>query len=156
MNERLLAVLHGCNLNMLGERDPAHYGRLTLTELETLVKEHAARSGFSACLCFQTNHEGELVEQIQKLRLSAAAVIINPGAWTHYSYAIHDALELVRSPVVEVHLSDIAHRQEEWRRRSVISDVCDRTISGKGSDGYLEAVSWLAERSAGPEGKLET
>ncbi len=143
-----LALLHGCNLNMLGRRDPEHYGTLTLEELESAVRVRAAEAGFSDCLCFQTNHEGELVEKIHELCGVLDAMIINPGAWTHYSYAIHDALELVAAPVVEVHLSDIAHRPEEWRRHSVISDVCGLTIAGKGLNGYLEALEWLADRTA--------
>lgn len=142
-----VALLHGCNLNMLGRRDPQHYGALTLAELESAVRVHAREAGFRECLCFQTNHEGALVEKIQELSAAADAMIINPGAWTHYSYALHDALELVRAPVVEVHLSDITSRKEEWRRRSVISDVCALTISGKGLDGYLEALDWLAGQS---------
>ncbi len=144
----IIALLNGCNLNMLGERDPEHYGTLTLAQLTEKVVERAGGLGFSVA-AFQTNHEGELVEKIQELRLSAAGMIINPGAWTHYSYAIHDALELVEGPVVEVHLSDIAHRPEAWRRVSVISDVAALIISGKGLDGYLEALDWLAARLSG-------
>ncbi len=146
MRRPAVAVLNGCNLNMLGLRDPRYYGTVTLAELDKLVGEKAAGAGFAGCVCFQTNHEGAMVEKIQELCQSIDGMIINPGAWTHYSFAIHDALELVAAPVVEVHLSDIASRKEEWRRRSVISDVCDRTISGKGFEGYLEAVDWLAER----------
>jgi 3-dehydroquinate dehydratase-2 len=94
--------------------------------------------------CFHTNHEGAMVEQLHELaRGGAAAVIINPGAWTHYSYAIRDALELVTAPIAEVHLSDIEAR-EEWRRRSVIADLAIVRVSGKGVDGYLEAVDALA------------
>ncbi len=141
-----VAVLNGCNLNMLGQRNHEHYGTITLAELDDLVTGRAAALGFAACTCFQTNHEGAMVEKIQQLSQSVDGMIINPGAWTHYSFAIHDALELVAAPVIEVHLSDIAKRKEEWRRRSVISDVCARTISGKGPAGYLEAIGWLAER----------
>lgn len=140
-----IALLHGVNLNMLGQRDPAHYGTLTLVELESKVVNEAKNLGMH-CLSFQTNHEGELVEKIQELRLRSSGMIINPGAWTHYSYAIRDALELVGGPVIEVHLSDIANRPEEWRRHSVISDVCDLTIAGKGPEGYVEALQWLAQR----------
>ncbi len=140
-----IALLHGVNLNMLGQRDPAYYGTLTLVQLEALVVEEAKRLGM-LCISFQTNHEGALVEKIQKLRLRSAGMIVNPGAWTHYSYAVRDALELVAGPVVEVHLSDVANRAEEWRRHSVISDVCDLTIAGKGPDGYVEALQWLAQR----------
>ncbi len=138
-----LWLLHGVNLDMLGSRAPEHYGRLTLDEVESRVSAHAARQGF-AVRCFHTNHEGAMVEQLHELaRGGAAAVIINPGAWTHYSYAIRDALELVTAPIAEVHLSDIEAR-EEWRRRSVIADLAIVRVSGKGVDGYLEAVDALA------------
>ncbi|MHB8160026.1 MAG: type II 3-dehydroquinate dehydratase [Thermoleophilia bacterium] len=140
-----IALLHGVNMNMLGKRDPEHYGTMTLTELENQVVKEARRLGL-VCISFQTNHEGDLVEKIQELRLRALGMIINPGAWTHYSYAIRDALEMVKGPVMEVHLSDIDVRTEEWRHHSVIGDVCDQTISGKGPDGYMEALQSLAER----------
>ncbi len=137
---RLLVVLHGANLDLLGERPVAHYGRITLPELEELVASEAARWGWD-CLCRQTNHEGEYIELIHQHR-HADALLVNPGAWTHYSYAIRDALELVQAPIAEVHLSDITKR-EPWRRHSVISEVVTFTISGKGADGYLEAVRRL-------------
>ncbi len=143
--EVTIALLHGVNLNMLGVRDPEHYDTMTLAELEGSVVIEARAAGL-ACISFQTNHEGELVEKIQELRERAAGMIINPGAWTHYSYAIRDALELVEGPVVEVHLSDVESRPEEWRHHSVIRDVCDYMVAGKGAAGYSEAVEWLAER----------
>ena len=144
-----LWLLHGVNLDMLGTRDPAHYGTLTLAELEAYVAERAAERGF-ALRRFQTNHEGVLVEKLHEIaRDGAAGVIINPGAWTHYSYAIRDALELVGAPVAEVHLSDVENR-EEWRRRSVIADLAAVRISGKGREGYADAVEALA-RLARPE-----
>lgn len=145
MGERKIGLLHGCNLNMLGKRDPEHYGTLTLEELEGEVAA-AAKSHGLGCVAFQTNHEGDLIEKIHEMRETIGGLIINPGAWTHYSYGIHDALELVEAPVAEVHLSNIASRKEEWRHRSVISDVCGITISGEGVEGYLEAVEWLAEK----------
>lgn len=145
LGKRTIALLHGCNLDMLGERDPEHYGTMKLGELESEVVAEARRYDM-ICLTFQTNHEGELVEKIHELRKRVDGMIINPGAWTHYSYAIHDALELVIAPVMEVHLSAVNAREEEWRRHSVISDVCDITISGKGVNGYKEAVRWLVER----------
>lgn len=144
---RRIELLHGCNLDMLGRRDPEQYGTGTLEQLEGEVVARGAALGL-AVQPFQTNHEGALVEQIHDICQTAAGVIINPGAWTHYSYAIHDALELVAGPVVEVHISDINAR-EEWRRHSVISDVCELTISGKGLEGYFEALEWLARRLAG-------
>ena len=138
-----LWLLHGVNLDMLGSRAPEHYGTLTLDELESRVTAHAARRGF-VVRCFQTNHEGAMVEQLHELaRGGAAAVIINPGAWTHYSYAIRDALELVTVPIAEVHLSDIEAR-EEWRRRSVIADLASVRVCGQGVDGYFAAVDALA------------
>lgn len=144
-DRKTIALLHGCNLDMLGDRDPEHYGTMTLPELESKVVAEARRYNM-ACVTYQSNHEGDLVEKIHELRKRVDGLIINPGAWTHYSYAIHDALELVAGPVIEVHISDIASREEEWRRHSVVSDVCDLTISGKGINGYAEAVRWLAER----------
>ena len=107
-------VLHGVNLDMLGRRDPAHYGSLTLPELEGRIGEWAGELGLEA-VCRQTNSEGEYVEWLHEALDHADAVIVNPGAWTHYSYAIRDALELLEAPVVEVHLSDVDAR-EEWRR----------------------------------------
>jgi len=141
---KMLWLLHGVNLDMLGRRDPAHYGLLTLAQLEAYVVERAAARGFVA-RCHQTNHEGELVEKIHEIvRDGADAVIINPGAWTHYSYALRDALEMVAAPIAEVHLSAIAGR-EEWRRHSVIADVAAVRVSGKGREGYAEAVDALAD-----------
>ncbi len=136
----LLVVLHGVNLDMLGERPAQHYGHVTLAELERTVTDEATRHGWE-CICLQTNHEGIFVEFLHQHR-DADALLVNPGAWTHYSYAVRDALEMVRGPVAEVHLSDITTR-EEWRRRSVISEVVDFTVSGKGVAGYLEAVTRL-------------
>jgi len=141
--EKFIALLHGCNLDMLGKRDPGHYGNFTLAQLESEVRSRGVELGLSV-EPFQTNHEGALIERIHDIWQTAAGVIINPGAWTHYSYGIRDALELVVAPVVEVHISDIGAR-EEWRRHSVISEVCDLTISGKGIEGYHEALSWLQQ-----------
>jgi 3-dehydroquinate dehydratase II len=138
-----LWLLHGVNLDMLGRRDPAHYGTLTLAALEETVVAHAAAHGFTT-RCYQTNHEGDLVELLHEIAIGGAAgVIINPGAWTHYSYAIRDALELVAAPVAEVHLSAVDER-EAWRRQSVIADLVAVRISGRGPAGYLEAVDLLA------------
>jgi 3-dehydroquinate dehydratase-2 len=149
---KTLWLLHGVNLDMLGTRDPAHYGSLTLEELERLVGDEGARHGFEV-RCFQTNHEGELVEALHRIaREGAAAVVINPGAWTHYSYALRDALELVEAPVAEVHLSDVESR-EEWRRRSVIAELAAVRVSGKGTAGYAEAVAALAALVFGEAGR---
>lgn len=147
-----LWLLHGVNLDMLGRRDPTHYGTATLAELETMVSDEAARFGLSV-RCYQTNHEGDFVEWLHAIAIEgAAAVIVNPGAWTHYSYAVRDALELVGAPIAEVHLSDVDSRQP-WRRQSVIADLAALRVAGKGPAGYVEAVRGLAgllgrERSA--------
>lgn len=134
-------VMHGVNLDQLGRRDPKHYGSLTLEELElkitAVAQELELEVGF-----FQTNHEGDFVEHLHRLPGVADAVVLNPGAWTHYSYAIRDALELTRLPAVEVHLSDVDSR-EEWRHHSVIADLCVARIAGKGPDGYREALEQL-------------
>jgi len=141
---KTLWLLHGVNLDMLGRRDPAHYGVLTLQDLEAYVADCASAHGFATC-CFQTNHEGGLVEKVHEIvRAGADAVIVNPGAWTHYSYALRDALEMVEAPIAEVHLSAIDDR-EEWRRHSVIADLAAMRVSGKGPEGYAEAVDALAD-----------
>jgi 3-dehydroquinate dehydratase-2 len=140
--ERIL-VLNGPNLNLLGERDPGHYGRKTLDDINSDITALAAE--LSAEVIFlQSNHEGDLIDRIHAERKSCDGIIINPGALTHYSYAIHDALEAVGIPVVEVHLSDIYSR-EEWRRSSVIEPVVWLSVVGKGPEGYLEALRRLVE-----------
>jgi 3-dehydroquinate dehydratase-2 len=145
---KTLWLLHGVNLDMLGRRDPAVYGSMTLSELEAYVARHGEKHGFTVH-SFQTNHEGEFIEKVHQLVLDVAdAAIINPGAWTHYSYALHDALELVAAPVAEVHLSDI-ERREEWRRTSVIADVVDVRVAGMGAAGYVDALEALAGLVAG-------
>lgn len=144
MNPTRLVVVHGVNLDLLGERPAEHYGTLTLSELETLIAAEALLHGWE-CICHQTNHEGRFVEYLHEYR-RCDALLVNPGAWTHYSYAIRDALELVSAPVAEVHLSDIGSR-EEWRRHSVISEVVDCTVSGGGAEGYREAVRRLVALS---------
>lgn len=141
-----VVVLHGVNLDQLGRRDPEHYGSLTLPELEVKISNFATDAG-ARVIFEQTNHEGEFVELLHKAREHADALILNPGAWTHYAWAIHDALELTGLPAVEVHLSDVKAR-EEWRQHSVISDLCVATISGKGADGYREALGVLQARLA--------
>jgi 3-dehydroquinate dehydratase II len=137
-------VMHGVNLDQLGRRDPDHYGSFTLTQLEMDIAEAAAPLGLSTRF-FQSNHEGEFVEHLHGLAGMADAIILNPGAWTHYSYAIRDALELTRLPAAEVHLSDVEGR-EPFRRESVIRDLCFASVAGKGVDGYREALTRLQER----------
>jgi 3-dehydroquinate dehydratase-2 len=143
-------VLHGVNLNLLGERDPLHYGTLTLADLEGRIAAWAEQDGLSASF-FQTNAESEYVERLHALRGRVAAVILNPGSWTHYAYALHDALELTGLVAVEVHLSDVNAR-EPWRRVSVIGDLCLATYSGMGPDGYRLALRRIREalEEAGP------
>jgi len=135
--------MHGVNLDVLGRRPAAHYGTLTLDQLEMRIGEFARELGVEVRF-FQTNHEGEFVEHLHRLDDLADGVVINPGAWTHYSWAIHDALELAGLPTVEVHLSDVGAR-EEWRRNSVVADLCLATFSGQGPDGYREALARLKE-----------
>jgi 3-dehydroquinate dehydratase II len=139
-----VVVLNGANLNALAERDPALYGGMAYSELETRIYQWAKELGCSV-RCVQTNHEGEFIDTCHQARSWADGLIVNPGAWTHYSYAIRDALELFTVPVVEVHLSDIRAR-EEWRRVSVIEDVVDHRVIGKGPDGYQEALVFLAHK----------
>jgi 3-dehydroquinate dehydratase II len=131
-------VMHGVNLDQLGRRDPTHYGGLTFEQLELQISDAAAEFGLTTRF-FQTNHEGEFVEHLHRLDGLADAIVLNPGAWTHYSYAIRDALELAGLPAVEVHLSDVDSR-EPWRRQSVISELCFARVAGKGPDGYREAL----------------
>jgi 3-dehydroquinate dehydratase-2 len=136
-------VLHGVNLDMLGRRDPEHYGTLTLAELEVKIKRWARELDLEAKL-FQTNHEGEFVEHVHRLPESVDAAILNPGAWTHYSWAIRDALEIAAVPAVEVHLSDVDAR-EEWRRQSVLEGLVIARVSGEGPDGYRRALELVGE-----------
>jgi 3-dehydroquinate dehydratase-2 len=139
-------VMHGVNLDQLGRRDPTHYGGLTLEELERRISESARELGLEVRF-FQTNHEGKFVEHLHRLSGLTDAIVLNPGAWTHYSYAIRDALELTRLPAVEVHLSNVDER-EPWRRQSVITDLCLTRIAGKGPDGYRDALERLREELA--------
>jgi 3-dehydroquinate dehydratase-2 len=139
-----IEVMHGVNLDMLERRPSEHYGQLSLTELEVRVKRFAHELGFETTFS-QTNHEGEFCELLHRAPEMADGLILNPGAWTHYSYAIRDALEVAALPAVEVHLSAVDER-EDWRRVSVIRDLCVGTVSGKGVDGYREALSLLKER----------
>jgi len=133
--------MHGVNLDQLGRRDPAHYGTITLDELELRIQLLARELGLETRF-FRTNHEGEFVERLHRLEGLADGLLLNPGAWTHYSYAIRDALDLTGLPAVEVHLSDVEAR-EPWRRESVIRELCIARMSGKGIDGYHDALERL-------------
>jgi 3-dehydroquinate dehydratase II len=139
-------VLHGVNFDMLGRRDRDIYGDFSLTELEVKIKRFARELGLETRF-FQTNLEGEFVEHLHRLPEIADAAIVNAGAWTHYSWAIRDALDLTSIPTVEVHLSDISKR-EEWRSSSVFEglDLIIGQIYGKGPDGYREALELIAKR----------
>jgi 3-dehydroquinate dehydratase-2 len=136
-------VIHGVNFDVLERRDPAQYGGLSLMELEGRIHGFARELGLDAAFS-QTNHEGEFCELLHRAPDMADGLILNPGAWTHYSYAIRDALEMSALPAVEVHLSDISSR-EDWRSVSVIRDVCVGVVSGLGPDGYRDALSMLAK-----------
>jgi 3-dehydroquinate dehydratase II len=139
-----IEVMHGVNFDVLGSRNVAHYGGLSLTELEVKVKAFARALDMEPSFS-QTNHEGEFCERLHRAGESADGIVLNPGAWTHYSYAIRDALEVAGLPAVEVHLSAVDER-EEWRRKSVIRDLCIGTVQGQGVDGYREALALLKER----------
>ena len=140
---RMIEVMHGVNLDQLGRRDAAVYGALTLAELEARIAEMAEQLGLRTSF-FQTNHEGEFVERLHSLEGRADGVVLNPGAWTHYSYAIRDALEFAGVPAVELHISDVDAR-EDFRRRSVIRELCIGRVAGRGAAGYGEALALLRE-----------
>jgi 3-dehydroquinate dehydratase-2 len=142
-----IAVMHGVNLDQLGRRDAAVYGALTLPELEQRIDEQARELGLAASF-FQSNYEGAFVEHLHRQREEADAILLNPGAWTHYAWAIRDALEIAAVPALEIHLSDV-HNREQWRRTSVLGDLCFATVSGRGPDGYGEALALLRERLDG-------
>ena len=135
-------IMHGANLDMLSKRSPEHYGGFSFSELEGKIDGWAREAGLNARF-FQTNHEGDLIEELHRVPEMADAVILNAGSWTHYSWAIRDALELASVPAVEVHISDVMSR-EEWRHFSVFEGLVLAAISGKGQDGYREALGLIA------------
>ncbi len=131
-----ILVLHGINLNMFGKRDPAQYGTVTLDEINAQVTALGSQLG-AQVTCFQTNIEGEMAERIHQAHAEGVqAVVINAGAWTHYSYGIRDALSILKCPIIEVHMSNI-HAREAFRHHSVIADVAKGQIAGFGVDSYL-------------------
>ena len=138
-------VLNGVNLDMLARRDPTVYGGLTLNELETQIYGWATELATSV-RCRQTNSEGEYIGWIHDAYGDVDGLIVNPGAWSHYSYAIRDALDILEVPVVEVHLSNILER-EDWRRHSVVEDVVSHRVIGKGPAGYREALVYLSKQA---------
>ncbi len=138
-----ILVMNGPNLNLLGERDTKLYGDRTLDDINADMAARARELG-AQVIFFQSNHEGALIDKIHAERRTADGIIINPGALTHYSYSLRDALEAVEPPAVEVHISDIGKR-EEFRRLSVITPVAWKTIMGKGPEGYIEALEALVK-----------
>ena len=136
-----ILVLHGPNLNLLGTREPEVYGTMTLKELNAKITSFAKKHGITVKIK-QSNHEGELIELLHECRKWAKGVVFNPGAYTHYSYALRDAVAGIAVPTVEVHLSDI-HQREDFRKISVIAPVCIQQISGLGQDSYLEGLKIL-------------
>ena len=138
-------VINGPNLNMLGMRDSLHYGTISYNELKDCIEKYAVEKGIEVSF-FQSNHEGDIIDIIQKAYSDGIdGIVINAGAYSHYSYAIRDALEICRFPKAEVHISDVMSR-EPFRRNLVLSEVCDITISGKGPEGYLMALDFLLDK----------
>ena len=144
-----IEVMHGVNLDMLGKREPEHYGTLTLDELERQIEGFADELGLETRF-FHSNFEGEYVEHLHSLQELVDGVVLNPGAWTHYAWAIHDALATAALPAVEVHLSDVKAR-EPWRQLSVIEDLCVASVSGKGAEGYRLALERLRDELGGKQ-----
>jgi 3-dehydroquinate dehydratase II len=144
----MIVLVNGPNLNLLGEREPDVYGRATLREIEDMVR-HACAGWKVDVVAFQSNHEGELIDFLQEHRRRARGVIVNPGALTHTSYALHDCLKAIHLPAIEVHLSNV-YAREEFRRTSVVAGACRGQISGLGPRGYLLAAEWLCAETAQP------
>lgn len=140
-----ILVINGPNLNFIGIREVNVYGKEDYNTLRQMIMKKAAKENV-LCEIFQSNHEGEIIDKIQESYYDFTdGIIINPGAYGHYSYAIHDALTSVPIPKVEVHISDIMTRKEEWRHHSVTEDACETLIKGHGFEGYLEAMDYLIE-----------
>ena len=139
-----ILVINGPNLNMLGIREPSHYGHATYGDLVAMIKEHADNKGIYT-ECKQSNHEGDLVDYIQSAYNTFDGIVINPGAYTHTSIAILDAVKAVMLPTVEVHISDVASR-ESYRQISYIREACIATVSGEGVKGYLHAIDILSDK----------
>jgi 3-dehydroquinate dehydratase-2 len=138
-------VLNGVNLNILGRRDPALYGGLTIAELESRIYEWGRQLELTV-QCRQTNSEAEFIHWCHDAYDNTDSLVVNPGAWTHYAWSIRDALEPLRIPIVEVHLSNVDER-EEWRRMSVIRDLVAQRVVGHGPDGYRLALEYLKENA---------
>ena len=138
-----ILLMNGPNLNLLGLREPEIYGTTTLADIEALVSEHARNYGVEL-ECFQSNHEGVLIDKIHESMGVFDGIVYNPGAHTHYSYALHDAISSVTTPVIEIHISDISKR-EEFRRHSVLADACIGQVKGEGIQGYITAFDKMLE-----------
>lgn len=145
MAQRKFLVLHGPNLNMLGQREPDIYGATTLAQIDETLRQHGAAAG-ARVLSFQSNHEGALIDFLQAEGLDADGIVINPGAFTHYGLALRDALASLKAPIVEVHLSNV-YKREPFRHTSVVAPVVSGQIAGLGWQGYVLALTWLLERS---------
>ncbi|NMC43277.1 MAG: type II 3-dehydroquinate dehydratase [candidate division Zixibacteria bacterium] len=141
---KTILLIHGPNLNRLGDREPEIYGRTTLPEIETMMTARG-RECRLAVRTFQSNHEGAIIDFIQGEQAAASGIIINPGALAHYAYALRDCLTAVACPVIEVHISNV-HKREAWRRTSILAEVCTGVIGGLGVDGYLLALEYFREK----------
>ena len=139
-----ILVINGPNINMLGIREPEHYGKETYADLVAKIEKHCLSKNVDVKI-YQSNHEGDLVDEIQRAYGCTDGIVINPGAYTHTSIAILDAVKAVGIPTVEVHISDVSAR-EDFRQISYIRMACFKTISGKGTDGYLEAIDAIIEK----------
>ncbi|MCR5733911.1 MAG: 3-dehydroquinate dehydratase [Lachnospiraceae bacterium] len=141
-----IVVINGANLKSLSKWDEEMFGRYDYDYLCQMIMKKAAQSNILVEI-FQSNHEGDIIDKIHACNdESTTGIVINPGAYAHYSYSIYDALLSVGCPKVEVHILDIANREEEWRHKSVTADACDRLIAGKGFDGYIEAIDYIIEK----------
>ncbi len=148
LSHNRIQVMHGVNLDQLERRSARHYGRITFRQLEQTIARFASELGLDARF-FQTNSESDFIEHLHQLEDLADGVVVNAGAWSHYAHSIGDALELTGVPAVEVHLSDVMARPEAWRHVSVLAEHCIATISGKGPDGYRDALRTLKEQLRG-------
>lgn len=146
MNRKIL-IIHGPNLNLLGEREPNVYGDQSYTALNIMIENYTKSLGYD-CEIFQSNHEGAIIDRLHQARLDCDGVVLNAGAYTHYSYAIRDAIATIKIPVIEVHISNV-HSREEFRKNSVISPVCKGTIAGFGRDSYILGIFGLVRMLEG-------
>ena len=149
--EKKILVIHGPNLNLLGEREPGVYGYENFESINESIVEAANAMGFD-CEVFQSNHEGEIIDAIHDARLEFDGIIINAGAYTHYSYAVRDAIASVKTPVIEVHMSNI-HARDEFRSKSVIAPVCKGQICGFGKISYILALEAFLEEFSNEENR---